>query len=501
MERAVRLRQVRPRMRDRPRRVRAHRAAQQQRRSHALPFSRGDRRGEVPGSAAAVPCLVARQQVSQRGATHGDRSRGADDLRGRGEARCRSAGAGPRHGTRSPAARRLPGFENPEGLPRSDEGEICTLRQGINQALRTEFRKNKDTYLWGQDIANGKKEGIFKVSDGMQAEFGPERVFNAPIAENFILGTAVRVFSRSRTKRSASWSRAPSSPTTSGPASTRSSSFRHLEYWRTRGQVLAPTWSSASRPAATSAAASTTARTSRVHPRQRCPACAVVHARLRRRRRRSSCAPPCAASGVTFYLEPKYLYNQPKTRCTVSGRLRRARSARVVYAVAAERDVTVICVRHRRAPRPRRPRSRSLKEEIDVEVFDLPLAQPAWTSTALRESVKPAPAAWSVVPTRTKLFGGFGGEIASQIIATRMLRAPRRSRSERVGQDYIPTPFHKGLEAAMQLTPNESSTRSSVYLLTSVTCFADALANANVKPGFPFYALRVRFYVSAIRLR
>ena len=71
------------------------------------------------------------------------------------------------------------------------------MRQGINQALRTEFRRNPDTYLWGQDIASGKKEGIFKVSDGMQAEFGPERVFNAPIAENYIVGTAYG-FSRFR---------------------------------------------------------------------------------------------------------------------------------------------------------------------------------------------------------------------------------------------------------------------------------------------------------------
>ncbi len=70
------------------------------------------------------------------------------------------------------------------------KGMGLTLRQGINAALRREFRDNPDTYLWGQDIANKEKEGIFLVTKGMQKEFGHERVFNAPIAENWIMGAA-----------------------------------------------------------------------------------------------------------------------------------------------------------------------------------------------------------------------------------------------------------------------------------------------------------------------
>ena len=44
--------------------------------------------------------------------------------------------------------------------------------------------------MWGQDMANKDKGGIFNVSKGMQQEFGIGRIFNGPIAEDYILGTA-----------------------------------------------------------------------------------------------------------------------------------------------------------------------------------------------------------------------------------------------------------------------------------------------------------------------
>lgn len=71
-----------------------------------------------------------------------------------------------------------------------EQGEKKKFIQALNETLKAEFRHNPDTYIWGQDIANKDKGGIFNVTKGMQQEFGRERVFNAPIAEDFIIGTA-----------------------------------------------------------------------------------------------------------------------------------------------------------------------------------------------------------------------------------------------------------------------------------------------------------------------
>ena len=54
----------------------------------------------------------------------------------------------------------------------------------------SEFRYNPDTFIWGQDVANKEKGGVFNVTKGMQQEFGDARVFSAPIAEDYIVGTA-----------------------------------------------------------------------------------------------------------------------------------------------------------------------------------------------------------------------------------------------------------------------------------------------------------------------
>lgn len=70
------------------------------------------------------------------------------------------------------------------------QGEPKKLIEALNETLKAEFRHNPDTFIWGQDMANKDKGGVFNVSKGMQKEFGKERVFNAPIAEDFIVGTA-----------------------------------------------------------------------------------------------------------------------------------------------------------------------------------------------------------------------------------------------------------------------------------------------------------------------
>ena len=84
----------------------------------------------------------------------------------------------------------------PEG-DHNETGNEVKFIDALNTTLKEEFRHNPNTFIWGQDMANKDKGGIFNVSKGMQQEFGKERVFNAPIAEDFIVGTA-NGFSRFR---------------------------------------------------------------------------------------------------------------------------------------------------------------------------------------------------------------------------------------------------------------------------------------------------------------
>lgn len=72
--------------------------------------------------------------------------------------------------------------------PKADETE--KLREAITRTLMEEFAKNDDTFLWGQDCASKKKGGVFNVTKGLLDRFGPQRIFNSPIAEDFIVGTA-----------------------------------------------------------------------------------------------------------------------------------------------------------------------------------------------------------------------------------------------------------------------------------------------------------------------
>ncbi len=80
-------------------------------------------------------------------------------------------------------------------LPGSDDSshlgdQTWKIREAINETLKAEFRRNSDTFLWGQDCASEDKGGVFNVTKGMLQEFGSGRVRNAPIAEDFIVGTA-----------------------------------------------------------------------------------------------------------------------------------------------------------------------------------------------------------------------------------------------------------------------------------------------------------------------
>jgi 2-oxoisovalerate dehydrogenase E1 component beta subunit len=64
-----------------------------------------------------------------------------------------------------------------------------TLVQAINDALRTMLRESEEVILLGEDI--GRNGGVFRATDGLQAEFGEDRVIDTPLSEAGFTGAAI----------------------------------------------------------------------------------------------------------------------------------------------------------------------------------------------------------------------------------------------------------------------------------------------------------------------
>jgi len=64
-----------------------------------------------------------------------------------------------------------------------------TMVQAINSALGLELERDPKVLIFGQDV--GKNGGVFRVTDTLQERFGEERVFDTPLAESGIIGTAL----------------------------------------------------------------------------------------------------------------------------------------------------------------------------------------------------------------------------------------------------------------------------------------------------------------------
>ena len=64
-----------------------------------------------------------------------------------------------------------------------------TLAKAINEGLRASMERDPKIILMGEDI--GKLGGVFRVTDGLQKDFGEDRVFDTPLAESGIIGTAI----------------------------------------------------------------------------------------------------------------------------------------------------------------------------------------------------------------------------------------------------------------------------------------------------------------------
>lgn len=61
--------------------------------------------------------------------------------------------------------------------------------QAINLALKEEMQRDKNVVLLGEDV--GRDGGVFRVSEGLLEQFGPERVIDTPLAESGIVGAAI----------------------------------------------------------------------------------------------------------------------------------------------------------------------------------------------------------------------------------------------------------------------------------------------------------------------
>lgn len=335
----------------------------------------------------------------------------------------------------------------PDGLHNEKEGRKLKLIQALNETLKEEFRRNPDTFIWGQDVANKEKGGIFNVTKGMQQEFGPLRVFNGPIAEDYILGTAegmsrfsdkIRIVVEGAEFADYFW-----------PAMEQYVEISH-DYWRSNGKFV---------PNVTIRLASGGYIGGGLYHSQNIegalatlPGVRIVYpsfaddaAGLLRTSMRSK--------GPTLFLEPKALYNDPAAETIVPeefevpfGRARIRRTGSEL-SVITYGNTTHMCL----------SAAEKISTDIgkNIEVVDIRSLVPLDKETILNSVKKTGRA---LVVHEDKVFGGFGGEIAAMIAdeAFHHLDAPVR----RVGSTFTPVGFNRILERA--ILPNEEKIHAAM---------------------------------------
>ncbi|WP_410819723.1 alpha-ketoacid dehydrogenase subunit beta [Micromonospora trifolii] len=67
--------------------------------------------------------------------------------------------------------------------------ETLTIGKALNTGLRRALENDPKVIIMGEDV--GKLGGVFRITDGLQKDFGDQRVIDTPLAESGIIGTAV----------------------------------------------------------------------------------------------------------------------------------------------------------------------------------------------------------------------------------------------------------------------------------------------------------------------
>ncbi|NUT49315.1 MAG: alpha-ketoacid dehydrogenase subunit beta [Saccharothrix sp.] len=67
--------------------------------------------------------------------------------------------------------------------------QTLTIAKALNNGLRASMEANPKVIVMGEDV--GKLGGVFRITDGLQKDFGEQRVLDTPLAESGIIGTAV----------------------------------------------------------------------------------------------------------------------------------------------------------------------------------------------------------------------------------------------------------------------------------------------------------------------
>lgn len=332
----------------------------------------------------------------------------------------------------------VPEPHQPEKYPdgtHQESGEKKKLITALNETLKAEFRHNPDTFIWGQDMANKEKGGVFNVSKGLQKEFGKKRVFNAPIAEDFIVGTAngmsrysekIRIVIEGAEFADYFW-----------PAMEQYVDSSH-DYWRSNGKFT---------PNVTIRLASGGYIGGGLYHSQNIegslasiPGVRIVYpsfaddaAGLLRTAMRSR--------GMTMFMEPKALYQDPRAATVIpddfevpfgKARIRREGSDLTLITYGNTTHMSLDAA------------EQLAGEGFSVEVIDLRSLVPLDKETLIA-SVKKTNRV--LVVHEDKVHGGFGGEVASILMeeAFEWLDAPVR----RVGSTFTPVGFHRELEKAI----------------------------------------------------